>query len=379
MNSSRTSPGGAVAAGVGSGGLGHGWASPRKGPVVERVGSVVEQLAVLVSAGVAPVQAWRYLAEVVHDEFVVEVAAAAGRGVPVAEAITRSLAEARTSARAAGGAGRARRGAEADAWRTLAAAWFVATESGAPMRLCLDDIAGSLRQLGAVERDTTAALAGPAATARLVLLLPVIAVLGGALMGADPLGALLGTPVGFGCLMAGSTLTLVARWWSSQLLRRARRVDPAPGLKLELVAVAVGGGGSLPAARWLVDCALERYMPAARRATRASAPSMSPRAAAASASQPALASSASSRPRDPAEYALSMVLHLASRSGAPPALLLRSEAARLRRDVISAAQQRAAALGVWLMLPLGLCILPAFILLAVAPVLIGVLTAGPAS
>lgn len=337
-------------------------------PASEQVASVVERLAVLVAAGVAPVQAWGYLAEVVDDDLVAEVADAGRRGVPVADAILRALAGSPSSRLPSQGGGRGavarsstarplsvgggrglRSAAAVDAWRALAAAWSVAAESGAPMRLCLTDIAESLRRLGGVERDIAAALAGPAATARLVMVLPVVAVIGGSLMGLDSLGALLGTPAGLICLLLGLLLTGAGRWWSSRLLRRARRIDPSPGLALELVAVAVGGGGSLAAARSLVGDALERYGPVRHR-------------------HPL---------NDPAEQALADVLLLASRSGAPPALLLRSEAARIRRDAVGAAQQRAAALGVWLMLPLGLCILPAFILLAVAPVLLGVLAVAP--
>ncbi|MCS5723725.1 type II secretion system F family protein [Herbiconiux sp. CPCC 203407] len=322
-------------------------------PVGEQVASVVEQLAVLVAAGVAPVQAWGYLAEAIDDEFVSGVAEEASRGVPVAEAVVRAIAGSSTVGGPAAGSGRGlRSGGAADAWRALAAALFVATESGAPMRLCLTDIAESLRQLGGVERDIAAALAGPAATARLVMVLPAIAVLGGSLIGLDSLGTLLGTPAGVTCLLLGLLLSGAGRWWSSRLLRRARRIDPTPGLELELVAVAVGGGGSLPAARSLVRDAFDRYGPT-RRPHRPDGPN------------------------DPAEQTVRAVLLLASRSGAPPALLLRSEAARIRRDAVSAAQERAAALGVWLMLPLGLCILPAFILLAVAPVLLGVLAGAP--
>jgi tight adherence protein B len=327
-------------------------------PVGEQVATVVEQLAVLVAAGVGPVQAWGCLAEAIDDEFVSGVAEEARRGVPVADAIVHARAHP-TAARIRSVRGHGLRSAAAvDAWRALAAAWFVAAESGAPMRFCLTDIAESLRQFGGVERDIAAALAGPAATARLVLVLPLVAVVGGSLLGLDSIGALVDTPAGLACLLLGLVLTGAGRWWSSRLLRRARRIDPTPGLALELVAVAVGGGGSLPAARSLVREALARYGP--RRGPRASADPADP-----------------ADPNDPAERAVTAVLLLASRSGAPPALLLRSEAGRIRRDAVGAAQERAAALGVWLMLPLGLCILPAFILLAVTPVLLGVLADVP--
>jgi tight adherence protein B len=56
----------------------------------------------------------------------------------------------------------------------------------------------------------------------------------------------------------------------------------------------------------------------------------------------------------------------------PAAALLRSEAEEARREARSAGQAAAARLAVTLMLPLGLCILPAFMLLGVAPLLIAI-------
>jgi tight adherence protein B len=58
----------------------------------------------------------------------------------------------------------------------------------------------------------------------------------------------------------------------------------------------------------------------------------------------------------------------------PAADLLTSEAEELRRVATARAQEDAAALGVRLMLPLGLCILPAFMVLGVLPLLVAVIT-----
>jgi len=60
-------------------------------------------------------------------------------------------------------------------------------------------------------------------------------------------------------------------------------------------------------------------------------------------------------------------------TGAPSAVLLRAEATRLRQERQRELQRRAAALGVKLVLPMGLCALPAFMLLGVVPVLIALL------
>jgi tight adherence protein B len=301
-------------------------------PVVEELGAVVERLGVLIAAGVSPAHAWGYVAEGSpksgHGEVVAAVAALAAHGTPVADAVERGALDARTLGP------QLRR-----AWSVLGVAWLVASEAGAPVARCLGDIAASLRASGQVERDTAAALAAPAATTRLVTALPVVSIGASWLMGFDTVRILFTTPLGLACLVSGAVLVLGGRTWSRWMLQRARRLETAPGLSLDLVAIAVAGGGSTTWATALVRNALQRF--------------------------------GLESPHD--QVAVDAVLSLAARAGAPPAELLRNEAGRVRRDAIGRATEQAAALGVWLMLPLGVCILPAFMLLAVGPVLIGVL------
>jgi tight adherence protein B len=336
-------------------------------PAAEQLGAVVERLAVLIGAGVSPATAWGYAAEGSADPVLLVVARRIHAGAAVAEAIGLTVSPASPTApgwQTASGlptpsgslstpasSDRRRRfgsrgvsgmtsAATAESWRVLAAAWCVASEAGAPLARCLGDIADSLRSVGRVERETAAALAGPAATTRLVTVLPLISVASGWLLGLDTGGVLFGSPAGVACLVLGLTLMAASRWWTGALLRRAVRVDAAPGLALDLVAVAVAGGGSLPQAKRLVAETMAGF-------------GLDP---------------------DHDSGAVDSVLALAARSGAPPAELLRHEAARVRRDSVALATERAAALGTWLMLPLGVCVLPAFMLLTVAPVLIGVLS-----
>ena len=63
-------------------------------------------------------------------------------------------------------------------------------------------------------------------------------------------------------------------------------------------------------------------------------------------------------------------LGFAALTGAPSSAILYSQAARLRREKFRAAEKCAASLGVKLVVPLGLCSLPAFICLGVVPVLL---------
>ncbi|MFF2843102.1 type II secretion system F family protein [Paenarthrobacter sp. NPDC057981] len=82
--------------------------------------------------------------------------------------------------------------------------------------------------------------------------------------------------------------------------------------------------------------------------------------------------------RTPAQHApevlrLKEALSFAALTGAPSASILYAQAARERRESFRAAEKRAAALGVKLVVPLGLCSLPAFICLGIVPVLIAML------
>ncbi|WP_066043441.1 type II secretion system F family protein [Herbiconiux solani] len=310
---------------------------------------MVERLAALVGAGVTPARAWVYVGEVSADPVVLAVAGRVADGVGPAAAIEAVLAVSRQRARHAPGRLPT---PIAESWQMLAAAWSVATEAGAPLRDCLGRIAESLSMAGAVERQTAAALAGPTATARLVLALPVVAVAGGSLLGLDTMHILLQTPAGLSCLAAGLGLMLLGHLWSRRLLRRARSLPSCPGLALDLVAVAATGGVSPAHAIALVEKAYRRTGLVMRNLEEAYR-----------------LTGLVTRDLEEARE----VLALAERAGAPPVELLRSEATRIRRDAVSSALRRASALEVWLMIPLGACVLPAFILLAIAPVLLGIL------
>jgi pilus assembly protein TadC len=64
-----------------------------------------------------------------------------------------------------------------------------------------------------------------------------------------------------------------------------------------------------------------------------------------------------------------------ARSGAATADELHRTAARLRAQRRAEAQQRVRRASVWLVVPLGLCFLPAFVLLSVVPLVIGLVPA----
>lgn len=66
-------------------------------------------------------------------------------------------------------------------------------------------------------------------------------------------------------------------------------------------------------------------------------------------------------------------LGFAALTGAPSSAVLYAQAARIRRERFRAAEKKAAALGVKLVVPLGLCSLPAFVCLGILPVLLAMI------
>ncbi|GAB3384580.1 hypothetical protein GCM10027568_00510 [Humibacter soli] len=330
----------------------------RKRPPVESVADVAQRLAVLLAAGVSPTAAWQFLSEsaaseatakrrddgrtvgtgavVTTREIIAAAAVTASRGGDVARSISSSV------DRPAGDRARSRRddqSAVRSAWSGLAAALRVATESGTPMAEALRVLAGALRDVGQTQRDRAVALAGPGATARTVIALPVVGLLFGAGLGFDTLHILFATAAGIGCLIVGVVLMLLAHLWNRALVRRATPRESMPGLALELVAMAMGGGGSVPAAVTRATDACVDF-------------GLDP----------------------PSDDAVRPVLTLAERAGVGAVELLRAEAEQLRRDARSSAQEASASLAVRLMAPLAVCVLPAFMLLSVAPLVMSILS-----
>ncbi|MFP5311729.1 MAG: type II secretion system F family protein [Actinomycetes bacterium] len=84
----------------------------------------------------------------------------------------------------------------------------------------------------------------------------------------------------------------------------------------------------------------------------------------------------SSAVRRPEILELRDALGFAALTGAPSSAILYAQAARLRRERFRAAEKRAASLGVKLVVPLGLCSLPAFICWGVVPVLLALVPSG---
>lgn len=101
----------------------------------------------------------------------------------------------------------------------LAACWRAATPSGAALSPMVAAVSDALREDLRVRGEVEAQLAGPRATARLLVALPVLAWLLGSGLGAAPFAVLVSTPYGWASLALGVPLELIGWWWVERLAR----------------------------------------------------------------------------------------------------------------------------------------------------------------
>lgn len=289
-----------------------------EGRLVE-AGHIARRVAVLLRGGSQPATVWRVLEDDSHvGQLASYVVAAQTRG----ESVPRALSECGHNA--------------------LAAAWEVAETLGSPIAEALSRLADHTEAMLAARRNRVAAFAGPKATTRLITLLPLVALGLSFALGFNPLTALVGSAAGWVFLTAGLVLMWAGRRWSQRLLRRSEGAHESPGYTHELMAIALTGGFSVSRARLCATSALDRY--------------------------PVDGASLSDFTNKGGR--ITNTIGLAERAGVSLTELLRAEADVLRAESQASAQTRAAKLAVSLLLPLGVCVLPAFILLGVLPMML---------
>ncbi|MFD6418527.1 type II secretion system F family protein [Streptomyces sp. NPDC060194] len=115
----------------------------------------------------------------------------------------------REAARAPGGEGLA----------GLAACWRTSVDHGAGLAEGLMRLEAALREQRSQEASLRARLSGARAAAGALALLPVVGLLMGAGLGAEPLRILLHTPAGIGCLLVGGGLEALGMWWVGRIVR----------------------------------------------------------------------------------------------------------------------------------------------------------------
>ncbi|MFE6178260.1 type II secretion system F family protein [Streptomyces sp. NPDC056464] len=140
------------------------------------------------------------------------------------EAQSAVLAAARFGGDVPGALASAARQPGAEGLSGLAACWRVAVDQGAGLAAGLDRLEGALRAERDQRADLRAQLAGARSTVAMLAGLPVLGLLLGAAMGADPLHVLLHTGAGIGCLVVGGVLEGVGMWWATRIVRGAEAV-----------------------------------------------------------------------------------------------------------------------------------------------------------
>lgn len=242
----------------------------------------------------------------------------------------------------------------------VVAATRLALDVGAPLGRVLEQVAGTLVAEAESRAEREAALAGPRTTGRLLMWLPIVGGLLGWALGADPVGTAMDGGIGSLAVGAGLVLLVAGRVWSDRLVAAACGADQ-PGVDvqvvLELVAAALRSGAGVP-----------RALKATGAAVGGADGVVLTRAGHALVLGAAWerAWTGVSGELDPMVRAL----RGAWLDGAAPGEALRAAGEEVRHERRADARAAAARLGVRLVLPLGACYLPAFVLVGLVPVLL---------
>lgn len=220
--------------------------------------------------------------------------------------------------------------------RACAHAWSVIAEAGSPPIALLDAFVRALEADSRRERAIGAALAGPRLATRILLVLPIVSTLVMTTLGFDCLGVLFGRPVGWACSALAVALVAVARAWTSRLIAVARQTPVLPGFTLELAGVGVVSGVSMSRLIGLIE-STEWFASAER------------------------------------EHERTRIRQIASscaRWGIPLERLLRAAALSERESARARTERLTAELAERVLLPVGVCVLPAFVLLVAVPAIV---------
>jgi len=220
--------------------------------------------------------------------------------------------------------------------------WSLVSKSGGSIAEVMQNLSDSFKSAERHLREIELAFAGPKSTARLVSLLPIAALGLAQCFGLNPVGAIFTKPLAFISVALGVILMILGRFWTKSILQKARFANVDPGLFIDSVRFGLSGGLPFARAIELSVAEFENRLPAALAAD--------------------------------AEDELGALAELNRERGASLSALLES-AAQVRREVQRHAEATAVAkLSIKLMVPLGLLTLPAFILCAIAPMAIGLLS-----
>lgn len=221
----------------------------------------------------------------------------------------------------------------------LAQVWRLGLELGASMKDLLVSLSDALAHASQNSREARSQLAGPQAATRLVMFLPGIAILGAMAAGYNPLAFLLLQPVGWFLLVVAAGLMWLAHTWSASLVAAAEPTTWAIGMPTEVMAMSLRSGASLRHARHSAQEIADNYL------------------------------------TDHSELEqCDEFMELSTRTGVALSDLLHAHAELLRDRARNSSRESIERLGVKLMIPLGVCVLPAFIAVGVLPLVASVIS-----
>jgi len=226
---------------------------------------------------------------------------------------------------------------------------------GAPMADILDAIGDSIDDAQAVAEARRVASAGPLMSARVLTALPFVGIACALALGASPWQFYTGVTVGRICALLGAAAWVVGIASCRRILARARSTDEDtdPALACDLAAAGLACGAAIPRVLDALAAACARESLAwTAQALRLGVPW-------------------DEAWEETPEWAhpLRDALESSWTSGSAPEMMLARSASWERRSRLADAKTRAEELSVRLVGPLGVCFLPAFLALGIAPLL----------
>lgn len=225
---------------------------------------------------------------------------------------------------------------------------------GAPLAQILQSVLETIDEAEAATRDRAVARAGPQTTAKLLSALPLVGVVASTALGIDVLSLWAKGGIATIALGLGIVLWAAGIAWSRQMIAAAARGDDAvdPVVLIDLLIASLSSGASIPhSLEALGEACRQPQFTRCSTLLRIGAPF-----------------DALLEQVDANLLPMLDALRPAWTLGASPTPTLRLLASRIRANRASLAREEAEKLAVRLVLPLGLLLLPAFVAIAVVPI-----------
>ncbi len=214
----------------------------------------------------------------------------------------------------------------------------IAIDSGSSISKEIEFVADLVSARESFKQRIGVAHASPRATARLVIWLPVLTLAMAQLLGWNVIGSLEHSPIVFVSLLAGGALLTIAKLITSRMLKSAKPQETYAGFFLLGVALESSSGASIHQAQTRALNIYETVF--------------------------------GEKPKETEMAQLVEVEALVQNTGAQVGSLLRSQAQTLQQMELIKSEIKIEKLGVKLMLPLGLGVLPSFVFMTIVPLMV---------